>query len=70
MTFGAACCVPPTLAGIELYGWACGLTGVRPKEFNSKSELTALVVDVPRPKVMLPNLLKPGEGESDESKLQ
>lgn len=46
----------PTITGLALYGWACGLPGVSPADFTQREELLAIDVPVARPAVHLPNI--------------
>ena len=56
LPFDYACRVTPSLAGMELYGWACGLAEISAKDFITSTELLSLDVPVERPKVVFPNL--------------
>jgi hypothetical protein len=56
LPFETVCRVYPTMAGMELYGWACGLPGVHPNSFVTTPELTQVDVEILRPSVVLQNL--------------
>ncbi|AGB24540.1 hypothetical protein Mycsm_04292 [Mycobacterium sp. JS623] len=47
----------PSLAGMELYGWACGLSGVTPSQFITAPELVQVEeIEVARPRAVLPGI--------------
>lgn len=46
----------PTIAGIALFGWACGLPGIDPSEFTERSELLSVDVSIARPAAHFPKL--------------
>lgn len=48
--------VYPTLTGLALYGWACGLPGIDPTDFKELDDLLAVDVPVARPAVFLPRI--------------
>ena len=56
LPFIFACRVTPSIAGMELYGWACGLTGITPAQFVAAPEVLEIEADIKRPKVVLPNI--------------
>ncbi len=41
--------VTPSIAGLELYGWAQGLPGLPPRSFASRAQLFAITAAIPRP---------------------
>jgi hypothetical protein len=43
----------PSIAGLELYGWAVGLPGVDPEEFVTLPEMIDFDVEIRRPRVVL-----------------
>jgi hypothetical protein len=54
--FQRAARLTPSIDGMELYGWACGLPGVAPNIFSTTPELVSIEVDVARPKVYFADL--------------
>lgn len=55
--FESVLSVHPSVLGVELYGWAQGLTGLLPGEFPSKAEVFSTEPQIPRlTGVDLPNL--------------
>lgn len=46
----------PSHAGIELYGWACGMPELDPQQLVSSPEIITFDVEIPRPNAVLPHL--------------
>lgn len=63
LPFEQAFRVRPSIAGIALYGWACGVPDVDPTSFKELPELLALDVPIPRPAVYLPKLAEATSSE-------
>jgi hypothetical protein len=56
LAFESAIRATPSHAGMELYGWACGLPGFSFREFMSLPEPVEFDVEIPRPAAVLPDL--------------
>jgi hypothetical protein len=60
--------VTPSIAGLELYGWAQGLPGLSPREFASRARLFAIADAIPRPgSVSFPQLPEHAEATPQPS---
>lgn len=64
LPFKAAIEAVPSHAGMELYGWACGLPGYSFREFMALPQVVEFDAQVPRPTAVFP-YLKPGEAQAD-----
>jgi hypothetical protein len=61
LPFEVAIGVIPTHAGMELYGWACGLPGQSFSDFMSRSDVIEFDVRTPRPTAFFPGLDLPAD---------
>jgi hypothetical protein len=59
-------CASPTISGIELFGWACGLPGLHPSDFVMSPEVIETAVPVPRPTALFPRLQKSGADSAQD----